>query len=80
MTHILINAMLTVLFYSANSASMRNGRRVEVDSRPSDAIALAVRVHCPIYVEEDVIKRAGVALERRADAEDIVSDRRRRMV
>ena len=36
-----------------------------------DAIALAVRVHCPIYVEEDVIKRAGVALDGETDAEGI---------
>jgi bifunctional DNase/RNase len=30
------------------------GRYAEVDSRPSDAIALAVRVGCPIFVEESV--------------------------
>jgi bifunctional DNase/RNase len=34
-----------------------------VDSRPSDAIALAVRAKTPIYVEESVLERAGVALE-----------------
>jgi bifunctional DNase/RNase len=39
------------------------GRHVEVDSRPSDAIALAVRTQTPIYVEESVLERAGVALE-----------------
>jgi len=39
------------------------GRHVEVDSRPSDAIALAVRAKSPIYVEESVLERAGVALE-----------------
>jgi uncharacterized protein len=36
-----------------------NGERVEVDSRPSDAIALAVRAEVPIYVSEDVMDRAG---------------------
>jgi len=39
------------------------GRHVEVDSRPSDAIALAVRARTPIFVEESVLERAGVALE-----------------
>lgn len=39
------------------------GRHVEVDSRPSDAIALAVRAKTPIFVEESVLDRAGVALE-----------------
>ena len=33
-----------------------DGRHVEVDSRPSDAIALAVRVHCPIYVDDRVLQ------------------------
>src|SRR5258708_1930302 len=39
------------------------GRHVEVDSRTSDAIALAVRAKTPIVVEESVLERAGVALE-----------------
>jgi len=43
------------------------GRHVEVDSRPSDAIALAVRARTPIYVEESVLERAGVALESNGD-------------
>ena len=34
----------------------QNGRTLEVDSRPSDAIALAVRVDAPIYVAEDVLE------------------------
>lgn len=39
------------------------GRHVEVDSRPSDAIALAVRAKTPIYVEESILEHAGVTLE-----------------
>jgi bifunctional DNase/RNase len=34
----------------------KNGRMVEVDSRPSDAIALAVQMRAPIYVDESVIE------------------------
>jgi hypothetical protein len=36
------------------------GRNVEVDARPSDAIALAVRTDVPIYVEPHVLEQAGV--------------------
>jgi len=34
----------------------RDGRTISVDSRPSDALALALRVDCPIFVEEEVLK------------------------
>ena len=37
---------------------------MEVDSRPSDALALAVRVDVPIYVEESVLDRAGILLDK----------------
>jgi uncharacterized protein len=40
----------------------QNGREVEVDSRPSDAIALAVRARVPIMVDEAVMEKAGVVL------------------
>jgi bifunctional DNase/RNase len=39
----------------------RDGQVITVDSRPSDALALALRVDCPIYVEEDVLKNSKVA-------------------
>ncbi len=40
-----------------------NGRRMEVDSRPSDAIALAVRTHVPVYVDDAVMDQAAIAPE-----------------
>ena len=43
-----------------------SGRHIEVDSRPSDAIALAVRVKAPIYAEESVLDRAGIILDESA--------------
>lgn len=47
------------------------GRRLEIDSRASDAIALAVRARCPILVEDAVMERAGVSADGdfEADAE-----------
>lgn len=35
-----------------------NGRELEIDSRPSDALALAVRVHTPIFVSQEVMDEA----------------------
>lgn len=45
------------------------GRHVEIDSRPSDAIALAVRAKTQIFVEESVLERAGVTLEQSEEAQ-----------
>jgi len=41
-----------------------DGGQIEVDSRPSDALALAVRVEAPIYVEESVLDKAGILLDK----------------
>jgi bifunctional DNase/RNase len=39
----------------------RNGELISVDSRPSDALALALRLDCPIYVDDSVLKSAKTA-------------------
>src|SRR3954452_13016628 len=39
----------------------REGRIISVDSRPSDALALALRVDCPIFVEDEVLKTSKLA-------------------
>lgn len=55
-----------------------NGQTVEVDSRPSDAIALAVRVDAPIYAEDSVLDRAGVLLDDDGDGlEGVASEAKR---
>ncbi len=45
-------------------------REVEIDARPSDALALAVRSEVPIYVAEAVLEEAGVTLDDSTEAED----------
>ena len=40
-----------------------NGTLIEIDARPSDALALAVRSEAPIYAEDDVVEKAGVSLD-----------------
>ncbi len=39
-------------------------KTVDIDSRPSDALAIAVRAKVPIYVEDDVMEKAGVLLDK----------------
>ncbi|HEX7958836.1 MAG TPA: bifunctional nuclease domain-containing protein, partial [Terriglobales bacterium] len=39
----------------------RDGRVISVDSRPSDALALALRLDCPIYVDDEVLKSSKLA-------------------
>ncbi|HZR41154.1 MAG TPA: bifunctional nuclease family protein [Ktedonobacteraceae bacterium] len=57
---VVISDLIDDIFYARLILDVA-GRHVEVDSRPSDAIALAVRAKTPIYVEESVLERAGVA-------------------
>ena len=57
---IVVNSLANEVFY-ARIVGHLNGRTIEVDSRPSDAIAVAVRVGAAIYVSEDVLERAGLA-------------------
>ena len=39
----------------------REGQTISIDSRPSDALALALRVDCPIFVEDQVLKTSRLA-------------------
>jgi bifunctional DNase/RNase len=59
---ILVTDLAQDVFYARIVIGV-DGRTVEIDSRPSDAIALAVRTHTPILVEESVMDRAGVSLD-----------------
>lgn len=61
-TRIFINDLRDDTFYARIIMDV-NGRHAEVDSRPSDAIALAVRVKCPIFVEDHVLDSVGVILD-----------------
>lgn len=66
---IIVNDLNNDTFY-ARIILDANGRYVEVDSRPSDAIALAVRVKVPIYAEESVLEKAGIVVDRDAGQEE----------
>ncbi|HKW06497.1 MAG TPA: bifunctional nuclease family protein [Candidatus Dormibacteraeota bacterium] len=49
--------------YYARLYVKQNGRDLDFDARPSDAIALAVRVECPIFVASEVMESAGIVPE-----------------
>jgi bifunctional DNase/RNase len=50
------------IFYSELLCEME-GREVRIDSRTSDAVALALRFKCPIYTTEEILSKAGIILE-----------------
>ena len=58
---IVITELKEGTFYAVIEMS-RNGSRYEVSSRPSDAIALAVRVNVPIFANEDVLTEASIVI------------------
>jgi uncharacterized protein len=59
---VIINNLLDGIFY-ARLVCERNGEVYEIDSRTSDALAMAVRFNCPIYTYEFILDAAGVVLE-----------------
>ncbi|NIM94295.1 MAG: bifunctional nuclease family protein [Anaerolineales bacterium] len=58
--------------FIANIIVNINGKELEIDSRPSDALALAVRVHVPIFVSEEVMDAVATEPEEEVSAEDAV--------
>ncbi len=61
-------------FYATITLSI-NGRDVEIDSRPSDALALAVRAGAPIFAAEDVMSESAIEFEHEVEDQDEVVDR-----
>tara|TARA_B110000014_G_scaffold260302_1_gene249775 strand:- start:2549 stop:3088 length:540 start_codon:yes stop_codon:yes gene_type:complete len=52
-----------------------NGNSIEIDSRPSDALALAVRTNAPIFAEDDVVEQAGVNLDVEMEESESTDDK-----
>ena len=78
MTHDLVNDMLEQLGASisritvtelrentffAQITVIQDGQEIEIDSRPSDAIALAIRAEAPIFAADEVIEESGIEFE-----------------
>lgn len=60
---VIINNLLDGIFYARLVCVKEDSEIVEIDSRTSDALALAVRFNCPIYTYEFILDAAGVVLE-----------------
>jgi hypothetical protein len=89
MTHDLVSDMLEQLgasisritvtelrentFY-AQITVIQDGQEIEVDSRPSDAIALAIRAEAPIYAADDVIAESAIEFEGEVDEEELEAE------
>ncbi|MEL6943722.1 MAG: bifunctional nuclease domain-containing protein, partial [Bacteroidota bacterium] len=71
---IIINNLQDGIFY-AKLICLKNGEVLEIDSRTSDALAMAVRFDCPIYTYEFILDRAGVVLEETEEGAEVVSSR-----
>ncbi len=67
-SHILINELRDQVFYARLFIDV-NGEMLEIDCRPSDAIAVAVRAKVPVFVEESVMEEAGILPEPDVDEE-----------
>lgn len=61
-SHVVISDLQNDTFYAKIVLEAR-GETLEIDSRPSDAVALAVRTDAPIYVADEVMDRAGMEPE-----------------
>jgi bifunctional DNase/RNase len=60
-------------FYAMITVAV-NGSELEIDSRPSDAIALAVRSNAPIFAADSVIEESAIEFEEDVDQEEVVEE------
>ncbi len=69
LSSVIISDMIDDIFY-ARLVLDADGRHVEIDSRPSDAIALAVRMKVPIFVADNVMEEVGVTVQEGVDLDE----------
>ena len=60
---VVINNLLDGIFYARLVCTNKMGELSEIDSRTSDAIAMAVRFECPIFTYDFILETAGVIME-----------------
>lgn len=69
---VIIYNLVEGIFY-AKLICLKDGETTEIDTRTSDAVALAVRFKCPIYTYEFILESAGIVLEEDAEEGDLKS-------
>lgn len=62
-TEVIVYNLVEGIFFAKLVCKQGNGEPIELDTRTSDAIALAVRFHCPIYTYEFILASAGIILD-----------------
>ncbi len=72
--HILVNDLQNDTFYATITIEV-NGEKEDIDCRPSDAVALAVRAQVPIFVNESVLDKAGIQLDKEGKPSGQAEDR-----
>ena len=71
-TRVAVTELRENTFYASITLAV-NGREMEIDSRPSDALALAVRAGAPIFAAEEVIAESAIEFEHEVeDTEEVV--------
>lgn len=68
--YVIVNDLREETFYARLVLKTRDGKDLSIDSRPSDAIAIAVRVGCSIYVDDDIMAQHGQQPEEEAGQEE----------
>jgi len=69
-----INELRDNTFYASITLTV-SGKEVELDSRPSDALALAVRVEAPIFVADEVIEESSIEFDQAVEDNDQVVEK-----
>ncbi len=72
-SHVMVSELKNETFYARIVMDV-NGSSMEIDARPSDAIALSVRVNAPLFVSDEVMEAASIQPETSLDEIDIESD------
>lgn len=71
---IIVNDLKSDVFYAKIILNI-DGGQTEVDARPSDALALAIRMGAPIFAEESVLDKAGIPLEQDKETGEPILER-----
>jgi hypothetical protein len=77
-SHVLVSELRDDTFYARIVMDV-DGKSMEIDSRPSDAIALAVRVGAPIFVAEQVMDQASIMPEKEIGLEEVTPEEEERL-
>lgn len=74
-TQVAVTELRDNTFFATITLQDSDGKEIEIDSRPSDALALAVRSGAPIFAAEDVVSESAIEFEHEVEDTEEVVDR-----